>query len=71
MLARGTGIGYKILCGYPPPPPLPFPVPEVKNPLSFYILLLIKKRYPFHIPLIEIISLLYIPQYNTAIHFYG
>ena len=48
MLARGTGIGDKILCG--DPPPLPVPVPEVKNPLSFYILLLIKKKVPISYP---------------------
>ena len=48
MLARGTGVLDKILCGEPPPL-LTF------SSRTLLYTTFVKKRYPFHIPFIEII----------------
>ena len=49
MLARGTGVLDKILCGEPSPPLLTF------SSRTLLYTTFDKKRYPFHIPFIEII----------------
>ena len=54
MLARGTGVLDKILCGEPPPPPIPPPLLTFSSRTLLYTTF-DKKRYPFHIPFIEII----------------